>query len=138
MNYDNSVYPTREKLMELASSQDKSPIVMLNLLKFREVAEYKDGPAEKISGREAYMRYAEAMRGIVEAGGGRMLISADLKDVVIGDVSDLWDVVGLVEYPSAAGFFAIAASPEVAEIGIHREAGLAGQLLIRSTLNNAV
>ena len=138
MNYEIAVYPTHEKLMELAGSQDKSPIVMLNLLKFREVAEYKDGRDEKISGREAYMRYGDAMRGIVEAGGGRMLISADLNDVVIGEVGDLWDVVAMVEYPSAAGFFAIAASPEVAEIGVHREAGLAGQLLIRSTLNNAV
>ena len=138
MNYEIAVYPTREKLMELAGSRDESPVVMLNLLKFREVAEYTDGRDERISGREAYMRYGEAMRGIVEAGGGRMLISADLKDVVIGEVGDLWDVVAMVEYPSASGFFAIAASPEVAEIGVHREAGLAGQLLIRSTLNSAI
>ena len=138
MNYEIAVYPTREKLMELAGSRDESPVVMLNLLKFREVAEYTDGRDERISGREAYMRYGEAMRGIVEAGGGRMLISADLKDVVIGEVGDLWDVVAMVEYPSAAGFFAIAASPVVAEIGVHREAGLAGQLLIRSTLNSAI
>lgn len=134
MKYDIAVYPTREKLMELAGSQDKAPVVMLNLLKFRDIAEYKDGRAEKISGREAYMRYGEKMQKIVEAGGGRFLLSADLKDVVIGEVEGLWDMVGLVEYPSAAGFFAVAASPEVAEIGIHREAGLAGQLLIRSTL----
>lgn len=138
MNYDIAVYPTREKLMELAGSKDDKPIVMLNLLKFRDVAEYKDGRDEKISGREAYMRYGAAMRDIVAKGGGHMLISADLKDVVIGEVSDLWDVVAMVEYPSAAGFFAIAASPEVAAIGIHREAGLAGQLLIRSNLNDAI
>lgn len=137
MNYEMSVYPAREKLMELAGSTDPQPVVMLNLLKFRDLAEYKDGRPDKISGREAYMRYGEAMRGFVEAGGGRMLISADLKDVVIGEVSDLWDVVALVEYPSAAGFFAIAASPEVMAIGVHREAGLAGQLLIRSSLNDA-
>ena len=134
MNYEIAVYPTREKLMELAGSRDTAPIVMLNLLKFRDVAEYKDGRAEKISDREAYMRYGEKMQKIVEAGGGRFLLSADLKDVVIGEVSELWDLVGLVEYPSVAGFFAIAASPEVTEIGVHRQAGLAGQLLIRSTL----
>ncbi len=138
MKYDISVYPTREKLMEVAGSTDPEPVIMLNLLKFRDVAEYKDGRPDKISGREAYMRYGEAMRGFVEAGGGRMLISADLKDVVVGEVSDLWDVVALVEYPSAAGFFAIAASPEVMEIGVHREAGLAGQLLIRSSLTHII
>tara|TARA_R110000824_G_scaffold118960_15_gene272344 strand:+ start:37021 stop:37437 length:417 start_codon:yes stop_codon:yes gene_type:complete len=138
MNFDIAVYPEREKLMELAGSTDTNPIIMLNLLKFRDVAKYSDGRESKLSGREAYMLYGEKMRDIVTSGGGRMLISADLKDVVIGKVSDLWDVVALVEYPSAAGFFAIAASPEVMEIGVHREAGLEGQLLIRSSINGFI
>ena len=134
MNYEIAVYPKREKLMDLAGSQDTAPIVMLNLLKFHDVAQYKDGRAEKISGREAYMRYAKEMEKIVTAKGGRFLLAADLKAVVIGEVGELWDEVGLVEYPSAAGFFAIATSPEVLAISDHREAGLAGQLLIRSSL----
>lgn len=134
MNYENGVYPNREKLMELLNSKDTSPIVMVNLLKFRDVAEYKDGRDEKISGREAYMRYGAKMQPLVESKGGRFLVSAALKDVVIGEVEGLWDVVALMEYPSAADFVAIASSPEVAEIGIHREAGLAGQLLILSNL----
>lgn len=138
MNFEIATYPEREKLMELAGSKDTNPIIMLNLLKFREVAKYADGRETKLSGRDAYMLYGEKMRAIVQGGGGRMLISADLKDVVIGSVSDLWDVVALVEYPSASGFFAIAASPEVMEIGVHREAGLEGQLLIRSTQNGAI
>ena len=138
MNFDIAVYPEREKLMELAGSTDSNPIIMLNLLKFRDMAKYSDGRESKLSGREAYMLYGEKMRDIVTSGGGRMLISADLKDVVIGKVSDLWDVVALVEYPSAAGFFAIAASPEVMEIGVHREAGLEGQLLIRSSINGFI
>jgi uncharacterized protein (DUF1330 family) len=136
MHYDIAVYPTRERLMELAGSKDDEPIVMLNLLKFRDIAEYKDGRAEKISGREAYMRYGEKMQKIVTSHGGRMLISADLKKVVIGDVEDLWDVVALVEYPSASAFATIAMSPEVLEAGKDREAGLAGQILIRSTLRD--
>lgn len=134
MKYENAVYPNREKLMELVNSKDTSPIVMVNLLKFRDVAEYKDGRDEKISGREAYMRYGAKMQPLVESRGGRFLVSAALKEVVIGEVEGLWDVVALMEYPSAAEFVAIASSPEVAEIGIHREAGLAGQLLILSNL----
>lgn len=39
MKYEIAVYPTREKLMELAGSKDEAPIVMLNLLKFRDVAD---------------------------------------------------------------------------------------------------
>ncbi len=134
MNYENALYPTRERLMELAGSQDKTPVVMLNLLKFREIAEYNDGRTEKISGREAYMRYGAEMQKIVEAHGGRFHLSADLNAVVIGEVSDLWDVVAMMEYPSAAGFFTIATLPEVTALSIHREAGLAGQILVRTTL----
>lgn len=134
MKYEIAVYPTREKLMELAGSQDKSPVVMLNLLKFREFADYKDGRTEKISGREAYMRYGEKMRPLVEARGGRFHISADLESVIIGEVEEMWDMVAMMEYPSAADFVAIATSPEVLAIGVDREAGLAGQLLIRTTI----
>ncbi|MDR3498796.1 MAG: DUF1330 domain-containing protein [Parvibaculum sp.] len=134
MKYENAVYPNREKLMELVNSKDTSPIVMVNLLKFRDIAEYRDGRDEKISGREAYMRYGAKMQPLVESRGGRFLVSAALKEVVIGEVEGLWDVVALMEYPSAAEFVAIASSPEVAEIGVDREAGLAGQLLILSNL----
>jgi hypothetical protein len=35
-----------------------------------------------------------------------------------------------MEYPSRAVFQRIIGLPEVAEIGVHREAGLEGQLLI--------
>ena len=43
----------------------------------------------------------------------------------------------IVEYPSRAEFFRIATSPEVQAIGIHREAGLAGQLLIPAIAHGA-
>jgi len=49
---------------------------------------------------------------------------------VIGAVDEMWDVVALMEYPSAKAFIEIATAPEVAEFGVHREAGLAGQILI--------
>jgi hypothetical protein len=53
--------------------------------------------------------------------------------LVIGQVGDLWDTCVLVEYPSAAAFAAIVTSPEIAEVGVHRAAGLEGQLLIQVT-----
>ena len=71
------------------------------------------------------------MQKIIDAGGGKLLFGGDIASLVIGDVEDLWDTCLLVEYPSAAAFAAIVTSPEVAEIGVHRGAGLDGQLLIR-------
>ena len=132
MNVVNKVYPAAEQIMPLASDSS-GPVVMLNLLKFHERAQYRDGRADAVSGREAYMRYAAAMQPIVEGAGGRFLFSGDVQGLVIGAVEELWDLVGIVEYPSRAEFFRIATSPEVHDIGVHREAGLAGQLLIPLT-----
>ena len=54
---------------------------------------------------------------------------------MIGEVDELWDIVGLMEYPSREEFMRIVTLPEVQEISVHREAGLAGQLLIQTTLS---
>ena len=58
-----SINPDPEKFIKAISTMPKGvPIVMLNLLKFREIALYPDDSSE-ISGRDAYMRYgAEAMQ----------------------------------------------------------------------------
>jgi len=133
MNVENAVYPTGERIRELMGDETAGPIVMLNLLKFRARAQYPDGRKSELSGREAYNLYGEAMRKVVEREGGRFVFMGEVKSLVIGAVEDLWDVTALVEYPSSAVFARIASSPEVAEIGVHRAAGLEGQLLIRVT-----
>ena len=129
----NHVYPSFEQITALAQDDRPGPIIMVNLLRFTERANYPDGRKDDISGREAYMRYAVAMQPIVEGSGGRILYSGDVGALIIGETDDLWDAVAVVEYPSRADFARIAMSPEVQEIGVHRSAGLAGQLLILST-----
>ncbi|MGH7788736.1 MAG: DUF1330 domain-containing protein [Candidatus Binatia bacterium] len=133
MKVVNHLYPTAEQIMPLAADPSPEPIAMLNLLKFRDRAVYDDGRADDISGREAYMRYAAEMRPIVEAAGGRFLFSGDVAGLVVGEVEELWDAVGVVEYPSRAAFHRVATSAAVQAIGVHRQAGLAGQLLIPTT-----
>ena len=58
MKVENAVYPGPENLKELAAEAAAGPIAMVNLLKFRDRAVYKDGRPDGISGVEAYMRYA--------------------------------------------------------------------------------
>ena len=64
---------------------------------------------------------------MVEREGGRIVFSAEVISLVIGTVDEMWDVAALVEYPSSSAFARIVTSPEVATIGVHRSAGLAGQ-----------
>lgn len=131
MNVENAVYPKGEQLTEAVAKGSNGPIVMVNLLKFKDKAVYKDGRADTASGREAYDRYGADMLNFVRANGGRVLFVGDAKSLVIGNVGEMWDVIALVEYPSSEAFVKIAMSPEVAKFGVHREAGLAGQLLIQ-------
>lgn len=132
MKVDNAVYPKGEQLGTMVQKGSSGPIVMVNLLKFKDRAAYKDGRADNSSGREAYDRYAAEMLPFVLAHGGRVIFVGPVKSLVIGEVEDMWDAVALVEYPSSEAFAKIAMSPDVARFGVHREAGLAGQLLIQT------
>jgi len=130
MKVENALYPVGEQIEALQKDLSPRPIVMLNLLKFRARAEYTDGRKTDLTGAQAYGIYADAMRRVVEREGGKFIFAADVKYLVVGAVEKLWDIAALVQYPSAAAFAKIATSAEVAEIGVHRAAGLEGQLLI--------
>jgi uncharacterized protein (DUF1330 family) len=133
VDVENHIYPTRSRVEELMADASDSPVVMLNLLKFRAKAVYSDGRASDLTGRQAYDLYGAAMQNVIERNGGRVVFGGDIASLVIGEVDDVWDTCVLVEYPSAASFATIVTSPEVTEIGVHRAAGLEGQLLIRVT-----
>lgn len=133
MDVENHIYPTRSRVEALIADASDTPVVMLNLLKFRAKAVYPDGRASDLTGREAYDLYGAAMQKVIERNGGRVVFGGDIASLVIGEVDDLWDTCVLVEYRCAASFATIVTSPEVTEIGIHRAAGLEGQLLIRLT-----
>jgi uncharacterized protein (DUF1330 family) len=130
MQVENALYPTPDQGKALFGAAEDGPFVMVNLLKFKELATYGNG--EAVSGREAYMRYGAVMQTLVERAGGRMLYSGGVRRLMIGAVEELWDAVALVEYPSRAAFLAITRMPEFTAIEHHRSAGLAGQLNIEA------
>ena len=128
-----SKQPTAGQLRKFRDHPRKGAIHMINLLKFRERAQYQDGEVEDgdISGREAYVRYGAAVGRIVASLGGRIVWSGQPEVVFIGDDGDLWDEVVVVEYPSRDAFLQMIAMPEHQAAHFHREAGLAHQQLIQ-------
>lgn len=126
----NAVYPTESQFNALLSSDLSGPVCMVNLLRFKERAEYTDGRESGLSGQEAYGLYGEQMRPFVESRGGRFIFYGGVKQLMIGEVEAAWDSVAVVEYPSKEEFVAIVTAPDVQEFGVHRAAGLEGQLLI--------
>ena len=110
-----------------------APVVMVNLLKFKEKAEYPDGRETDLSGAQAYGIYGEAVGKMIEALGGARVHGGMVTGLMLGQVEELWDVVGIVEYPNPAAFREMLESEAYQEAHVHREAGLAGQLNIATT-----
>src|SRR5882757_7682350 len=104
MKVENHVYPTQDRVAALMGNPSGDAIVMLNLLKFKDMAVYADGRATTLSGREAYMLYGAPMQQFVIKNGGKFVFQGLIEQLVIGEVEQMWDLVALVEYPSAAAF----------------------------------
>lgn len=123
-------YPTGDKIKELMKGPAETPVVMLNLLSFKETA---DGDNTGLSGLDAYSKYASKMTTLVESKGGRLIWSGRVDSVVIGESDADFQMVALMEYPSRAAFLEITSSVEVKAIAQDRIDGLAGQWLLATT-----
>jgi uncharacterized protein (DUF1330 family) len=122
--------PTQSQLEALGASNSDEPVIMLNLLRFKERA---DGIDEGVSGREAYERYGAATGPFLAAVGGRLLNAVEAKETVIGPEEGEWDMALLVEYPSRKRFLEMAANPDYLAVHAHREAALEDSRLIACT-----
>ena len=132
MQVENKVLPDEEQIKGFLEPGVDGPIYMVNLLKFKPKAEYSDGRASELSGREAYMLYAEGVTGLVEQVGGSVGFMADVERLALGEVEELWDEGAVVKYPSRAAMLEMMQLPAMAEISVHRTAGLEGQLNIEA------
>jgi len=120
----NKISPEPDKFAKLIK-EHSGPIVMLNLLKFKAKAQGGEG-----TGAEAYGRYGSRVVKMIEAVGGKVLWSGRPESVLIGDSSDEWDAVALVQYPSPKALFEMGSTPDYQRIHKHREAGLGRTVLI--------
>jgi uncharacterized protein (DUF1330 family) len=120
------VNPAGDTLARLtAAGSADGPVVMLNLNRYRDRAEYPPGtPDADVSGREAYLRYGVVAQGAIAATGGRILWATDAAEVVIGCDHEQYDEVVAVWYPSRAAFLGLASHPGYVEALAHREAAL--------------
>lgn len=127
-----SINPSGEQLKQfLERVPADEPIVMVNLLRYREKADYPDDfEATPCSGAEAYQRYGAVATHRVASVGGRVVWAGSAHHVVIGPEEEAWDHVVLVEYPSKQAFAAMIAQPEYQAASPHRTAALADSRLV--------
>ncbi len=133
MNVTNEVMPTSsDRIQEMMQPGPEGPISMVNLLKFKEHAEYEDGRETTLTGREAYQIYGRGVSKLIGEYGGTVTFAGDVTFLALGQVDDLWDEVAIAQYPSRVELWEMSTSAEWQELAVHRTAGLAGQLNIET------
>ena len=133
MEVVNEVMPTsQERIEEMMQPGPDGPIYMVNLLKFKDKAEYEDGRETDLTGFEAYQLYGRAVSRIIQDFGGEIQFAADVTFLSLGQVEELWDEIAIAKYPNRGALLAMSSSQEWQEAAVHRTAGLAGQLNIET------
>ena len=126
--------PTQESGAALFRRNIPGEVVMLNLLRLRDMADYSNdpelAPVTPVSGREAFQKYIDHTMPFLKESGGELLLLGDGGKFFIGPDDEQWDVVMLVKQSSVETFFAFASNSEyLAGIG-HRTAAVLDSRLL--------
>jgi hypothetical protein len=104
--------PTQEAGRALVQRGLTRPIVMLNLLRLKDVADYSAhpdlAPAATISGAEAFDRYIDHTLPSLRETGGDILFLGRGGSFLIGPADETWDLAMLIRQSSVASFLAFA------------------------------
>jgi uncharacterized protein (DUF1330 family) len=113
----------RDYGMRLATTppDEDGPVWMVNLMKYREVAQYEDGRESTLSGKEADDEYAplESLAAV----GARPVFFGDVDQQLLGD-APVWDRIGVVRYPTRRSFIEMQSRPEFQTSHAHKDAGM--------------
>ena len=121
-DFDNEV-----ALATMVDGDPDEPVVMLNLLNYRDLAEPGFG-VDGLSGREAYGVYGRKFAELNPRFGGEPIWMGRALNTIIGDED--WDVVILVRYPTRRQFLEMINDPDYQAISPIRAAALADSRLV--------
>tara|TARA_R110000824_G_scaffold38856_1_gene118224 strand:- start:706 stop:1134 length:429 start_codon:yes stop_codon:yes gene_type:complete len=133
---NDSVYldVSQENGRDFMTRAISGPITMLNLLRFKPVADYSMSPELKpagdCTGKEAFDRYIQHTLPFLDKSGGELLFYGEGGQWLIGPSGDGWDAAMLVRQASVEAFMAWNAdSAYLAGIG-HRTAALSDSRIL--------
>lgn len=110
------------------------PIHMLNLLEYREQAEYPEGhehAGKGWSGRRAYEEYGKTSGPIFRRVGGTIVWRGSFQTMVTGPDAKRWHDGFIAHYPNAGAFFEMIKDPEYQQAVANRTAALVDSRLMR-------
>ncbi len=132
MKVENKLRPNAKQMAGFLLGDTKTTIHMVNLLKFKDKAEYEDGRQTDLTGQEAYQIYAKEVQEHLQKVGGKLIFSGQVSRLMLGEVEELWDWIAIAEYPSRKAMRSMIMDKDYRKSEEHRSAGLAGQLNIET------
>ena len=97
------------------------PMWALNLMKYRPLAEYRDGRETELTGEQADDLYAPV--GPLRAVGAKIVLLANVRHQLVGDVT-VWDRVAIAQYPYRAALIEMNMRDDFQEAHVHKDAGM--------------
>ena len=111
----------------LKEMEHQGPVVMVNLMRFRDRSLDGDG-----SGWDAYLRYSALTVPMIKVRGGTLLWTGDAKAVALGaQAGNQWHYLALVYYPDVAAFVGMMTSVDYeTRCDPHRHNGCAEHVIV--------
>jgi uncharacterized protein (DUF1330 family) len=110
------------------------PIHMLNLLRYRDHAQYPEDhehAGKGWTGQRAYQEYGKTSGPIFARVGGSIVWRGVFQTMVTGPEKERWDDGFVAQYPNSGAFFEMIKDPEYRKAVINRSAALADSRLVR-------
>ncbi|MGC6472587.1 MAG: DUF1330 domain-containing protein [Parvibaculales bacterium] len=114
-----ALYPDKNQIDELRNGPADTPVVMVNLLVFKN--------------RSSYRKYQLAIAKLLPKYGAKLVWAGEMRSTVIGENVPAFESIYLVQYPTHDAFLEMTSSPAYLEDKIHREEGLESQWLLATT-----
>jgi len=131
---DIYVDPTRESFEAFKALPRDMPVNMLNLLIFREYAQYPDGHINQDkgwSGARAYEEYGTTSGPVLKRVGGTIIWRGHWESTLMGPQEEEWDAAFIARYPTAGAFLEMVTDPDYQKAVINRQAAVLTSRLIR-------
>jgi uncharacterized protein (DUF1330 family) len=118
------VDPTGQDLKRFLEEDPGGPVVMLNLLRFKE------------GGSDGYAEYGRAIGPFLDAVGGSLVYSGRCSTALVAPDAHEWDAILLVRYPSRQAFCEMVANPEYQKI-THLRTEALSEAVLQATVPGA-
>ena len=136
MDMEQKLEPSENQLSKLLSMPIETPVAVLNLFEFNEVANYQSGDPEyatsaaEISGQNAFHLYGGVAGKTIEDLGGRVVMSAPVEQVLIGHEVANWHAAAIMYFPSRGAFLQMMSDANFQTASRHRRAALKNHCMI--------